>query len=128
VLLLASQLFVVAWVVANRHLRGLWLVAAGLLCNALVMGANGAMPVSPEAIAALGLEGAQVPPGKHMLLTESTRLPWLADIIPVPPIRSIISVGDLVLAAGLVPVTHTLMTWPTATAPATADATPPPAA
>ncbi|MFA9445087.1 DUF5317 domain-containing protein [Egicoccus sp. AB-alg6-2] len=110
-LLLLSQLLVVGWVVANRHLPGLVLVAAGLAANALVMAANGAMPVSPEAIAALGIEGAEVPPGKHMLLDADTRLPWLADIIPVPPIRSIISVGDLVLAAGLVPLTHALMTW-----------------
>lgn len=121
-LLLVSQLFVVAWVVVNRHLPGLVLVAAGLAANALVMAANGAMPVSPDAIAALGIGDVEVPPGKHVLLDASTRLPWLADIIPVPPLRSIISVGDVVLAAGLVPLTHRLMTWP-AHADRTADRT-----
>jgi hypothetical protein len=108
-LLLASQLLVVGWVVGNRQLPGTWLVAIGLGLNALVIGANGAMPVDPEAIRALGLEGAEVPPGKHTVLDDATRLPWLADIIPVPPLRSIISVGDVVLAAGLIPMMHGMM-------------------
>lgn len=111
-LLLVSQLFVVGWVVANRHLPGLVLVAAGLAANALVMAANGSMPVSPDAIAALGIGDVEVPPGKHVLLDDATRLPWLADVIPVPPLRSIISVGDILLAIGLLPLTHRLMTWP----------------
>jgi hypothetical protein len=108
-LLLASQLLVVGWVTGNRQLPGTWLVALGLGLNALVIGANGAMPVDPDAIRALGIEGAQVPPGKHTVLDASTRLPWLADIIPIPPLRSIISVGDVVLVAGLIPMMHGLM-------------------
>lgn len=110
-LLVTSQLLVVVWLVLNRQLPGVWLVAAGLALNALVMAANGAMPVDPRAMQALGLGELEVPPGKHTLLTETTRLPWLADVIPVPPLRSIISLGDLVLAAGLFPLTHALMTW-----------------
>jgi hypothetical protein len=51
----------------------------------------------------------EVAPGKHTLLTAHTRLPWLADIIPVPWLRSILSIGDLVLAAGLLPFTHGLL-------------------
>jgi hypothetical protein len=112
-LLLLSQLLVVAFLLANRRLPGVWLVATGLLLNALVIAANRAMPVDPAAIAALGLEGVEVPPGKHTLLTEATRLPWLADIIPVPWLRSILSIGDLVIAAGLVPLTHGLLRPPT---------------
>jgi hypothetical protein len=109
-LLLLSQLLVLGWVVANWHLPGMRLVTLGLGLNALVIAANGAMPVHPDAIAALGIEGATVAPGKHTLLDESTRLPWLADVWPVPPLRSIISIGDVVLAAGLIPLTHALMT------------------
>ncbi len=109
-LLLLSQLLVIGFLVANRQLPGTWLVAGGLLLNAVVIAANQAMPVDPAAIRAIGLEGATVPPGKHTLMTEATRLPWLADIIPVPPLRSIISVGDVVLGAGVVPLTHALMT------------------
>jgi len=108
-LLVSSQLLVVAFLVANRRLAGVWLVAAGLLLNVAVIAANRAMPVDPAAIAALGLDGVEVAPGKHTLLTDGTLLPWLADIIPVPWLRSIVSVGDLVLAAGLLPLTHGLL-------------------
>jgi hypothetical protein len=117
-LLLASQLLVVVWVLANRHLPGTILVAIGLALNAAVIAANGAMPVDPAAIAALGIDGATVTGGKHVLLDDATRLPWLADIWPLPPLRSIISVGDVVLAAGLIPLLHALMTWSPATATA----------
>lgn len=110
-LLLASQLLVLTWVVANWQLPGMLLVGIGLAMNALVIGANGAMPVDPEAMRALGLEGAEVPPGKHILMTDDTRLPWLADIWPLPLLRSVISVGDVVLAAGLIPLTHALMSY-----------------
>jgi hypothetical protein len=109
-LLVTSQVLVVAWLAANRHLPGVLLVAVGLGLNALVMAANGAMPVDPAAMRALGLGELEVPPGKHTLLTDGTRLPWLADVIPLPPLRSIVSVGDLVLALGLLPLTHALMT------------------
>lgn len=122
VLLLASQLLVVAFLLANRHLPGVRLVALGLLLNAAVIAANRAMPVDPAAIAALGLEGAEVPPGKHTLMTENTRLPWLADIIPVPWLRSILSVGDLVIAAGLLPLTHGLLRPPRGRAPGVSQA------
>ena len=109
-LLFASQLLVLVWVLRNAHLPGMALVALGLVLNAAVIAANGAMPVSPEALTALGAEQGATPTGKHTLLTEETRLPWLADILPLPPLRSIISVGDIVLAAGLIPLTHALMT------------------
>lgn len=108
--LLLSQLLVVGFLAVNWHLPGIVLVAGGLLLNAVVIAANGAMPVDPAAIRALGLDGATVPPGKHTLMTPDTHLPWLADIWALPPLRSIISVGDVVIAAGLLPVTHALMT------------------
>lgn len=114
-LLLASQLLVVGWVLRNRHLPGTLLVALGLVCNATVIAANGAMPVAPEAMAAVGADPGAVPGGKHTLLTGDTRLPWLADVLPIPPLRSIISVGDIVLAAGLIPIAHALLSHEPAT-------------
>jgi hypothetical protein len=107
--LLASQLLVLAWVLANAQLPGTILIGIGLLMNAVVIAANGAMPVSPGALGAIGAEATVTPTGKHTLLTDETRLPWLADILPLPPLRSIISVGDIVLAAGLIPMAHALM-------------------
>jgi hypothetical protein len=112
-LLLLSQVLVIGFLVANRYLPGVFLVALGLLLNAVVMAANGAMPVDPAAIQALGLGDVEVPLGKHTLMDEHTRMPWLADILPLPPLRTIISIGDVVLAAGVIPLTHALMSYRT---------------
>ena len=108
-LLLLSQLLVLVWVALNWTLPGMVLVLAGLLLNALVIGANGAMPVDIEAVRALGFDGAEVPLGKHTVMTEDTLLPWLADIWVLTPLRTVISVGDVVLAVGLIPLMHALM-------------------
>ena len=112
-LLLLSQVLVVGFLVANLHLPGVLLIATGLLLNAVVMAANGAMPVDPAAIQALGLGDVEVQPGKHTLMDADTLLPWLADILPLPPLRTIISAGDVVLAAGVIPLTHALMSYRT---------------
>lgn len=109
--LLLSQVLVLVWCGRNRWRPGMPLIVVGLALNAAVIAANGAMPVDPEAIAAIGIAGAEVPPGKHELLTETTRLTALADVWPLPPMRTIISVGDVVLAAGLLPLVHHLMTY-----------------
>ncbi len=87
------------------------LIGLGFTFNVLVILANGGMPVSPDAIRALGGDptGA-VLAGKHHMMTAATALPWLADVIPLPPIDLIVSVGDLVLVAGMIPFAHDLMT------------------
>lgn len=110
-LLAASLLAVLAFVWANRELPGGWLVLAGFALNAAVILPNGAMPVSPEALAALGGPDA-VDPSKHQLLQDHHHLPWLADIIPVPVLRIVISVGDIVLALGAGLLLHRLMLGP----------------
>lgn len=111
VFLLASQLLVLAWVWRNRYRPGMVLIGLGLALNAVVIGLNGAMPVDPKAIEAIGLSGAEPPPGKHILMTDATRLGWLGDRLPLPPLHTVISVGDIVLAAGLIPLVHHLMTF-----------------
>lgn len=111
VLLLASQLLVLLWVGLNWWRPGMALVFIGFAMNATVIAANGAMPVDPDAMAALGLGELTVPPGKHTLMTGSTRLPLLADIIPLPILRTVVSWGDVVIAAGLIPLVHHLMAF-----------------
>ena len=95
-----------AFLAANRGVRGTGLVALGLAANALVVGLNGAMPVSTAAAARVGLSTLDVEDGldpRHELLDDRTRLPLLADVVPVPlPLRpEVVSPGDVLVAAGL---------------------------
>lgn len=107
-LLAASHVALLVFVIANRLLPGMALIVLGFALNAAVIVPNGAMPVAGEALEALGGE-ANVEPGKHRLLEEGDALPWLADIIPIPPLRTVVSVGDVVLAAGVGVLVPSLM-------------------
>ena len=96
----------VAFLLRNRKLAGTGLVAAGLLANAVVIGANGAMPVSLGAAERAGAPVEQLLAGtdpRHELAGDATRLRWLADVIPVRlPVRpEVVSAGDVLVAAGL---------------------------
>jgi hypothetical protein len=100
-----------AWAFINARavaaLRfGLVLVAVGVVLNAAVIGANGGMPVDTNALPLAGLGGADVADGflfKHVPMSDSTSLRWLGDVIPVAvkPFRSVISLGDIVMLAGI---------------------------
>lgn len=109
--LVVSQLLVVGWVVVNRYRPGMPLILLGLLMNLAVIAANGAMPVDPDAIVAAGGSDSVAPLGKHEMLTDATRLWFLADIFGIAALRTVVSAGDVVLAAGLVPLVHDLMTY-----------------
>ena len=89
---------IVAVALANRSLPGAWLIAAGAALNLVVVAANGAMPVSAEAISAVG--GAFPRDQLHSVLDGSSRLPFFADVIPFPVIRTAYSVGDVLIALG----------------------------
>lgn len=108
VIYLGSQSLVASFLLLNRHLSGVWLVAVGLGLNALVVAANGAMPVSSSAVETAGAEALSDPRhvehGVHLRneeMTKETHLPLLSDVIPIPPFEKVVSLGDLVLAAGL---------------------------
>jgi len=97
---------VVLFLARNRGLPGSGLIGIGLLTNALVVGANGAMPVSLEAAARAGLSAADLhllTDPRHELETPGTRLSGLGDVVPVPlPLRpEVVSPGDVAVAAGL---------------------------
>ncbi|MBW3562948.1 MAG: DUF5317 domain-containing protein [Actinobacteria bacterium] len=109
--LVLSQVLVVGWVVANRYRAGMPLILLGLLMNLVVIAANGAMPVDLEAVNAAGGATPVVALGKHEPLTEASRLAFLADIFAIPLLRTVVSAGDVVLAAGLIPLAHDLMTY-----------------
>ena len=89
---------VVAVAIANRMMAGAVVIAVGSLLNLLVTVLNGGMPVDP---AALTLAGKSMPvDGLHVILGETTRLGFLSDVILVPVVNTIYSVGDFALALG----------------------------
>lgn len=108
--MLSSAALVVVFVARNRDLPGMPLIALGFLLNAIVVTANGAMPVSQEAADRVGISTVGLyrnADAKHELIDSGTRLEPLADIVPVPlpkPLArgsNVVSVGDVVLAAGI---------------------------
>ena len=106
--LLVSNAAVAGFLMLNRQLPGMLLIAVGLLLNTIVITANQALPVSPAAAARAGLDP---PPAvsdalKHERLDSGTRLPWLADVIPVPGVKEVLSFGDVVLALGVARVVY----------------------
>ena len=90
-------LLLVVWL--NRQDAGMWIAGIGILMNFTVIALNGGMPVMAEAVHLAGGTGELVLDAKHVLLTDTTRLPFLADIIPLP--GSVISLGDVFLAIGV---------------------------
>ncbi len=109
-LLLVSLGLLVTFVGVNHRLPGVPLLAVGLVLNLVAMAVNhGLMPVSSAALARAGqVELAGLPEGtllegsKDVLLQpEHARLWWLGDVISFrPPIAVVLSVGDLLVAAG----------------------------
>jgi uncharacterized membrane protein len=86
----------------NYKQPGMTLAAIGLILNIAVIATNGAMPVSSEAAAQIGASREAEPGGvKHEPMTDDTRLPWLGDVLPLPIVDEVWSLGDVVLACGL---------------------------
>ena len=91
-----AALIVVA--VLNRMMPGALLLGAGISLNLIAIAANQGMPIS---VPAAHVAGLSIPAdGLHHPMTESTRVPVLVDVIPVPLFRNVYSAGDVVLAVG----------------------------
>jgi len=98
-LLLTSFALLLVMVWMNRSEPGMWIAGIGLLMNFIVIAVNAGMPVLPEAIELAGGSADLVFDATYVLLDSSSRLPFLADVIPLP--GSVISLGDVFLAVGL---------------------------
>ncbi len=88
----------------NLHVPGVPLVAVGLLLNAIVVVANGSMPVERTAATRAGGGPAlSTADHRHVLAGIDTRLRALDDrvAVPLPGHREVDSLGDLAIAAGL---------------------------
>lgn len=117
--LAVSYAMLLVFAVRNVRFPGVALLLVGLALNAAVVVANGGMPVSPQALRASGQEDVleQLRAGgadKHHLETPGDVLRPLGDVIAIPPpVAQAVSVGDLVMYAGLVWSIVTAMREPT---------------
>jgi hypothetical protein len=101
----ASYLCLLAFALANRSLAGMPVVCVGLALNATVILVNGGMPVRPEAVAAVGLDPDELDTAelgaKRHLEGPDDRLTFLGDVLPLRPLGEVVSVGDVIVAAGV---------------------------
>lgn len=82
----------------NVRIVGTALIAIGGALNLAVVALNGGMPVDAGAVIAAG---ATMPTDAlHVTLGDATRLSLLGDVIAVPLIRSVYSIGDFCIALG----------------------------
>jgi Family of unknown function (DUF5317) len=106
-LLLVSFVGLVVFAVANIRYWGFELILLGVLFNFLVIGVNGGMPVSREALIASDQRDTiddlrNVDTAKHHLADEDDRLVFLGDVIAIPsPVEQAISIGDLFTYGGV---------------------------
>ena len=99
---LVSSGLIALFMILNPRVPGMLLAAVGLALNALVIGANGAMPVSQAVTQAAGGSGAVEIGGlKHEPLGDDTAFAFLGDVIAVPWLREVLSIGDVFLALGI---------------------------
>jgi hypothetical protein len=98
---LASYAVLIVAAAVNWRLRGVPVIAAGMLCNLVAIVANGGhMPALPEAARAAGLgDGVN----QNSVTLPMPRLSLLVDRWVAPdwlPFANVFSVGDVVLAVG----------------------------
>jgi hypothetical protein len=95
------------WMAVNlRHWKSAMRLAGvvvmiGAIANCAAVVANGRMPYSAEAAAIVGVPAGATTP-KNEPAVDHTRLVWLIDNLPIPLINKIVSVGDVLIAAGTV--------------------------
>lgn len=100
-------LFIVVFLNIKRFSMKVFLI--GITLNFLVIFSNGGkMPVSIEGINGINNPSIDIEISdfdiKHKGFTKDTKLPYLADIIPIPPpypLPKIISIGDIFLMGGV---------------------------
>jgi len=105
-LILTSYIPLIAVVIVNRERTGMLLTGLGIVMNFTVIALNGGMPVLGEAAQVAGDFQSNVAilnDHKHVLLDHTSRLTFLADVIPLRAfgVGQVLSVGDVFLAVGL---------------------------
>jgi hypothetical protein len=118
--LLISYAAIAAFAAANIRVPWMALVVAGLALNIVTIAVNAGMPVRRQAVvdagitSRAGLSRLDVH-GKHHLERSDDHLMAISDIIPVPPLRQVLSVGDVLMMIGVAGVIAVLLRRPPAT-------------
>lgn len=113
-----SLVLLLAGCLLNRHIAGARIAAVGIGANLAVLLANGYVPIDPGAVVAAGIIDSG---GLDRVLlgaarrwsNDGTIAAWLGGAIPLAPVRDVVTLGDLVTAAGLANIGFRLM-WPMA--------------
>ena len=106
-ILLLSYALILAFCYVNRRLSGMFIVAAGIALNVLVIALNGGMPTKDDVETRAGRE-VHVPierTVKHKPREDDDLLPFLGDVITAPGFpNQQFSFGDIVIGIGIVDI------------------------
>jgi hypothetical protein len=113
--MLASYAVLVVFALVNIRLVGMPIVLVGLLLNGAVIAVNQGMPVRADAIATV--DDSRTPAeiltldfdAKRHIEGPDDRLTILGDVLPLAPLRQVVSFGDLILAFGLLDLVFRLL-------------------
>lgn len=102
-LYVASTAAVLAVVLRNIAIPGLWIVALGSASNLVAVVANGGyMPADPAAAASLGQSAGEA--YSNSVIVEDAVLRPLTDVFALPtwmPLANVFSVGDVLIGLGV---------------------------
>ncbi|MFN2544095.1 MAG: MFS transporter [Actinomycetota bacterium] len=105
----SSYALAALFLVFNRRIPGIWLIALGAALNVLAIVSNGGvMPASPHALALAGLPSA-TPGFSNSAAVVSPHLAFLGDVFAIPrswPLSNVFSVGDVCVALGCALMLH----------------------
>lgn len=101
---LVMYLILFTFILKNKKNPFILLMGMGFLLNSIPIFLNsGTMPVSVDAMNAVGINSDISREGLYSVITEGTRVWILADIIPFNFIvHVVVSIGDIVAAIGLI--------------------------
>jgi hypothetical protein len=111
VLYVGSYALAAVFVVANRRLAGMGVLALGATLNLIaILANNGVMPASRSALRTAGIRSSSTR-FLNSAAVSHPRLLFLGDIFPVPravPLANVYSIGDVCIAIGVAIAIHSL--------------------
>lgn len=114
VLGVGAEVLLIVFALLNLHIRGMSILAIGLLLNIVPTVLNSGTPVNRDAMVSAGVvEEADldtiVLTGNRHIADDSDTLAVLGDVIPVPFAGQVLSIGDIVVLVGLGFIVSSLM-------------------